>query len=147
MKKMWAVVVIATLLMLPLSAMAIPSLSANKSICSKSINRERLKMAYKHEWKHKVKVRGIWGYESNNNSSGIFAGVMTKTRKGIILFKGIWKTDNNSSKGKIFGIMKKGYFNGRVITEGKVIPITGLYKVNREKRTIRMKWLMPNNYG
>jgi hypothetical protein len=44
--------------------------------------------------------------------------------------------------------MKKGYFNGRVITpEGEKCHITGLYKFDRENNTIKMKWMTPHNSG
>ena len=95
----------------------------------------------------KLKATGIWGYRESNVTSGYVNGEITKGRYARI-FKGIWKTIDNSSVGKVVGIMKRGYFNGHIIKKNESkIPITGIYRINRENRTITMTWLTPTNIG
>jgi hypothetical protein len=97
--------------------------------------------------KRVVKVRGVWGIAGDNESDGFFGGRLIR-RGRFIVFKGLYNKTDNETMGKVVGIMKKGYFNGVVITPGEYkCKITGLYDINKEDRTFKMKWLTPHNSG
>jgi len=94
-----------------------------------------------------VKFRGIWGLSDDNESDGYFGGKIIRRQKVTVL-KGLYNKTGNESKGKVVGIMKDGYFNGRVINpDGKVCKITGLFKINKDELTFGMHWLTPYNSG
>ena len=94
-----------------------------------------------------VKLRGIWGFTGDNESDGYFGGQLSR-RGRFTVFKGLYNKTDNESYGKVFGIMKRGYFNGRVVTpDGKSCKITGLYKINRENKTFKMRWMTPHSTG
>lgn len=94
-----------------------------------------------------VKVRGIWGYAGDNESDGYFGGRITrKGRFGV--FRGLYNVTGNESKGKIVGIMKRGYFNGRLTTpNGSKCHITGLYKIDKENHLLKLRWMTPHKSG
>lgn len=95
----------------------------------------------------KVKIMGVWGYDGSNETQGYLSGVAVKRERGWV-FKAQWNTTDNSSTGKVIGIFKKGFFNGKLTTsEGKVMRITGLYKVDREEKTYKLKWMTAENSG
>ena len=105
------------------------------------------KLPADHLQKRYVEVEGIWGYADKNESSGYFAGKIMKNRRVSIL-KGVFNTTDNKSKGKIIGIMKHGYFNGKILTgNGTRYPLTGLYDINRENKTIRIRWVTHHEIG
>ena len=115
-------------------------------IKNKKLDRPKL-CAYDKPDKKYVKLRGVWGLTGDNESDGYFGGRIFK-RGRIAVLKGLYNKTDNESTGKVFGIMKKGYFNGRVEnTEGKSCKITGLYKIDRENMTFKMHWLTPRNSG
>ena len=88
-----------------------------------------------------AKLRGIWGFAGDNESDGYFAGRLVR-RNRVGVFKGVYNKTDNESQGKIFGIMKKGYFNGAIITpNGERIRITGLYKIDVEDKTFKLRWM------
>jgi len=100
-----------------------------------------------HPKKRFAEVKGIWGYADENESSGYFAGRIVKNRR-VSIFRGVFNTTDNGSKGKIVGIMKLGYFNGRMIMEnGAKHRVTGLYDINRENRTLRIRWMTLHENG
>ena len=100
-----------------------------------------------HPKKRFAEVKGIWGYAEENESTGYFAGRIVKNRR-VSIFRGVFNTTDNESKGKIAGIMKHGYFNGRVIMEnGTKYRVTGLYDINRENRTLRIHWMTLHKTG
>ena len=44
--------------------------------------------------------------------------------------------------------MKKGYFNGRVVSpSGESCKISGLYHVDNENETLKMRWMTPLSSG
>ncbi|HHH79718.1 MAG TPA: hypothetical protein ENL13_02320 [Thermoplasmatales archaeon] len=95
----------------------------------------------------RLRFRGVWGFAGDNESDGYIAGVITKGRGTAHLY-GIWNTIDNESGGKVFGVMRHGYFNGRVTSiNGTTYPIAGLYKVDREKHTLKMRWITPRRGG
>jgi hypothetical protein len=105
------------------------------------------KLPTDHPKKRYAEVKGIWGYTGENESSGYFAGRIMKNRR-VSIFRGVFNTTDNESKGKIVGIMKLGYFNGRVITEnGTKYRVTGLYDINRENKTLRIRWMTLHETG
>ena len=81
-----------------------------------------------------------------NETSGYVAGLLSKKgRYGIL--KGIWNTTDNSSKGKVAGILKKGFFAGKVSYNGSAQRIVGLYKVDKENNSFHMKWMTAGQVG
>ena len=94
-----------------------------------------------------VKVRGVWGYSGDNESDGFFGGRIT--RKGrFAIFRGLYNVTSNESKGKIVGIMKWGYLNGRLTTpNGSKYHITGLYKIDKENHLLKLRWMTPHKNG
>lgn len=94
-----------------------------------------------------VKVIGIWGYTGDNESDGYFGGRITrKGRFGVL--RGLYNVTGNESKGKIVGIMKRGYFNGRLTTSnGSKCHITGLYKIDKENHLLKLRWMTPHKSG
>ena len=94
-----------------------------------------------------VKIRGVWGLSGDNESDGYFgARIVRRGRFGVL--KGLYNKTDNESFGKVFGIMKKGYFNGRVVNPaGESCKITGLYHVDQEEKILKMRWMTPLNSG
>lgn len=94
-----------------------------------------------------LKFRGIWGFAGDNESDGYFGGRIIKHKRALVL-KGVYNKTGSEEYGKVFGIMRKGYFNGKVISpEGEKCHITGLYKFDRQNNTFRMKWMTPHANG
>ena len=94
----------------------------------------------------KVKFRGIWGYAGDNETQGYVGGFLG--RRGRVGFlKGIWNTTDDSKRGGVAGILKRGFFNGKIVTEDGASRITGLYKINKEKQTLYLRWMTANNVG
>ncbi|HEC80823.1 MAG TPA: hypothetical protein ENI42_00125 [Thermoplasmatales archaeon] len=130
---------------------------ARQRVCEKTMNvteiqnrkqiRNRLLEQQRTHNRTGVRFRGIWGFTGDNESDGYFAGVVTKGRH-VARLHGVWNTSDNGSKGRIIGVMRHGYFNGRVVTgNGSVEPIAGLYRVNKEKHVLRMRWMTPDRAG
>ena len=96
----------------------------------------------------KVRFRGIWGFAGDNESDGYVAGVITKGKHAARL-RGVWNESNSSEKkGRVVGILKRGYFAGKVITgNGTAYRIAGIYKIDREHRLLKMRWIMPHCSG
>lgn len=92
----------------------------------------------------KVKFRGIW---REGDEKGKFGGVIIHRGK-VNLLRGLWELSNGSKKGKVLGIMRRGYLVGRLIdSNGSKQPLVGLYKINREKKVLMMKWMTPSREG
>ena len=93
------------------------------------------------------KLRGKWGYQGDNLSDGFFGGYI-KRRPKCGLFRGLVNSTENEEKFRLVGIMRHGYFNGRVIIDNETFyPVTGLYKVNRDEGIIKLKWMTPRSNG
>ena len=114
---------------------------------SAKIQRLRNYRAVKQNVKPKAKFGGVWGYTGDEEIQGYVGGVVG--RLGCVgVLKGIWNTTDNEVKGRVVGILKHGFFNGRVINEdGEKTPITGFYKINRENHTFGIKWMTPYESG
>jgi len=94
-----------------------------------------------------VKFRGIWGYEGFNETSGYLGGVLVK-RERIVVLKGLWNTTDNITKGNIVGILKRGYFNGRIITQNQTkCRIVGLYRYDTENILLHLRWITAQQTG
>ena len=95
----------------------------------------------------RVKYRGIWGYEGSNETSGYLGGVLVK-RERVVVLKGLWNTTDNMTKGNIVGILKKGYFNGKIITQNQTeCRIVGLYRYNVENNMLHLHWMTAQQTG
>lgn len=93
-----------------------------------------------------LKVIGKWGHGKDEDSDGFFAARIT--RKGRVgLLKGVYNLTDEEEKTRILGIMKKGYFNGKIITAEGEVKLTGLYKVDKENHLLRMQWMSPGHAG
>lgn len=97
--------------------------------------------------KVKARFKGVWGYTDGEEIEGYVGGVVG--RRGRVGFlKGVWNTTDGETKGRVVGILKHGFFNGRITSEdGEKTPITGFYKVNQENNTFGIKWMTPNKSG
>jgi hypothetical protein len=94
-----------------------------------------------------VKFRGIWGYEEFNETSGYLGGVLVK-RERVVVLKGLWNTTDNMMKGNIVGIFKRGYFNGRIITQNQTkYRIVGLYRYDAENNLLYLRWMTVQQTG
>ena len=117
----------------------------NKNLIRQKVNHNEISPACNQ--KKSVKLRGVWGLAGDNESDGYFGGRIIKHGR-FAVFKGLYNKTDNESYGKVFGIMKKGYFNGRVVNpEGESCKITGLYKINRENMTFKMRWMTLRSSG
>ena len=90
--------------------------------------------------------KGIWGYLDDNQTQGYVGGYLGRRGRFGVL-KGVWNTTDGSAKGGIAGIMKRGFFNGKIFTEEGRSRIIGLYRVDRENQTFHMKWMTKNKQG
>ena len=69
-------------------------------------------------------------------------------RNRVGVFNRLYNMTGNESKTRIVGIMRHGYFNGKIITEdGGKCPGTGLYKINRENQVFKLRWMTPHGTG
>jgi len=94
-----------------------------------------------------IKVRGVWGLSGDNESDGYF-GARIVRRGRFAVFKGLYNKSGNESYGKVFGIMKKGYFNGRVVNPaGESCKIICLYHIDKENELLKMRWMTPLGSG
>ena len=94
-----------------------------------------------------VKFRGIWGYEGLNETSGYLGGILMK-RERVVILKGLWNTTDNITKGNIVGILKRGYFNGRILSQNQTkCRIVGLYRYDAENNLLHLRWMTTQQTG
>ena len=94
-----------------------------------------------------AKVRGVWGLAGDNESDGYFGGKIVR-RGRVAVFKGLYNKTDNETFGKVVGIFKRGYFLGKLVNpEGESCRITGLYKVDKEEKIFKMRWMTPHLCG
>jgi hypothetical protein len=97
--------------------------------------------------KRSVIFKGIWGFSGDNESDGYFGGKIVCGNRVRIL-KGFYNKTDNETKGRVIGILKNGFFNGKIIgPDGVKYSIVGLFRVNKEDKTLKMKWMTPYNSG
>jgi len=160
MKKIWATAIIIGLVLLNMSAVVSAGeydldIDAADVISGESgykdtqalEQKSRIRYRYGQNSRFKVKFGGIWGFVDDNETKGYVGGYLAQ-RGCIGVLKGLWNKTDNSSKGRVVGILKRGFFNGRVVTpNGEKLPITGFYRINRENQTFHMRWMTPNKVG
>ena len=158
MKKIYGILVAAGILlaMIPVSAMAysdtefVPYATAQENTYVEQLDEQQLYAADEpldDGPQEKVVLRGIWGHAGDNESDGYFGARITR-RNRVGVFNGLYNTTGNESKTRIVGMMRHGYFNGKIITEdsGKC-PVTGLYKISRENQLFKLRWMTPHGTG
>ena len=113
---------------------------------------ERNRFFTGNQGKQHVKIRGMWGEGKDNESDGYWGGRLTVRRGpnggrvGVII--GVYNKTDSDEMIRFVGILKKGYFNGKIIDEnGSSIKITGLYTLDRENKLLKMQWMVPHHGG
>lgn len=99
-----------------------------------------------------VKIRGKWGAGKEKTPDGFWGGriILRTTEEGkrFGVFNGLYNKTGSEEKHQLVGIMKKGYFNGKIINDdGKEIKLTGLYTFDRENKLLKMQWMIPQYAG
>ncbi len=93
-----------------------------------------------------LRVIGKWGHGKDEDPDGYFAARITQ-RGRVGLLKGVYNLTGEEEKTRIIGIMKKGYFNGRIITDDGEVKLTGFYRVDKEQHLLKMQWMTPGHAG
>lgn len=98
-----------------------------------------------------IKVRGKWGNAGDKEFDGYFGGRITlrnlENGKRVGVFKGLYNKTGEPAENRIVGIMKKGYFLGKIIGDEGEIKISGLYTIDREQHLLKMQWMVPRHAG
>jgi len=99
-----------------------------------------------------LKVRGKWGVGYNETPSGFWGGRISfrSTSQGVWVgvSKGRYNFTDSQEYSNFVCIMKKGYVNGKIIKDdGTEITLTGLYKVDRAEKLLKMQWMVPHQAG
>lgn len=93
-----------------------------------------------------LRLIGKWGHGKDEEADGYVAARITR-RGRVGLFRGFYNLTDEDEKTQIVGIMKKGYFNGKIITDEGSVKLTGLYKVDRDEHLLKMQWMSPGHAG
>ncbi len=91
-----------------------------------------------------LSIIGKWG--KDKVTEGYFAATISRKDRVAVL-RGVYNHTGEQERTKFIGIMKKGYFNGRIITDEGGCKITGLYRVDTEQKVLRMQWMVPGSAG
>jgi len=102
--------------------------------------------------KQYLKLRGIWGNGSDPELDGYWGGRITYKSgprgNHVGILKGLYNKTGEEPAGRIVGILKKGYFCGKIIDRnGSSCKVTGLYRFDREKQLFQMQWMVPKQGG
>lgn len=155
MKKIYGILISAGVLlsMLSIVAMAAPidgqSITADSGLASQQPDKqipedEQINITSPSGF---VKIRGTWGYQESNESIGNFAGRIVK-KGNVVHLVGQYRTNDNQTKGKMAGVLIRGYFNGKFTSaDGKEYKITGLYKYDKENKTLKIRWMTADYNG
>jgi hypothetical protein len=96
-------------------------------------------------------VKGKWGIGVDREYDGYFGGLIsiksTENDRLYGVFKGRYNKTGEDSFGEFIGIMKKGYFNGKIISDEGETKVTGLYKIDRENHLLKLQWMIPFHGG
>ncbi len=93
-----------------------------------------------------LSIRGKWGQGKDEDADGFFGGRLT--RKGrVVVFNGMFNKTNDEEKIRIVCIMKNGYFNGKIISDEGEQKMTGLYRIDRENKVLKLQWMVSGNVG
>lgn len=93
-----------------------------------------------------VRIVGKWGHGKDEEADGFFAAKITRKQR-VAVFTGMYNSSGEDDRNQIVGIMKKGYFNGKIITDQQEYKITGLYKIDKENKLLKMQWMTPGHAG
>jgi hypothetical protein len=156
MKKIWAIAIIIGMLVMSLNSIVSAESEIEKNSVDENEQLKKIVEVSKEKSKEqmpslsnklkKAKFVGVWGYLDDNETDGYVGGILgRKGRFGIL--KGVWNTTDNLSKGKIVGILKKGFFAGKVSYNGSSQRIAGLYKADYENLVFKIKWMTANKMG
>jgi hypothetical protein len=95
----------------------------------------------------RVHFKGIWGLAEDNETKGYVGGILSKRNRFVVL-KGVWNTTDSDAQGKVAGILKRGFFIGKVTNaNGDSARITGFYRFNEEKQQFHLRWMTPYKLG
>jgi len=98
-----------------------------------------------------VIVKGKWGNGTDPDFDGYFDGRitfrMTQVGNRIGIFRGLYNKTGEDEKYSLIGIMKKGYFIGKITTSAAQYKLTGLYYIDQENQLLKMQWMIPRNSG
>ena len=93
-----------------------------------------------------VRIKGIWGYMDDRTPDGYFGGKITKKGR-FAIFHGVCNETGSENRIPIVGIMKRGYFNGKITTDDRSYRVMGLYKIDMEKHILKLKWMTAYSNG
>ncbi|MEM0466525.1 MAG: hypothetical protein QXX20_02835 [Candidatus Thermoplasmatota archaeon] len=137
---------------IPLSPIALNDDASELDDLELLINNQELEQnRYRYETKSmQIKpkvVEGTWGYLNDLEPRGTISGVIGRKHKLGIL-KAEFATYDNTTNGKILGIFKKGFFNGKILLPNdEPKRITGLYTVDTESQTASIQWMTIELFG
>lgn len=150
MKKIWTMAIIIGMLLMGINTVVTASLNPEiKTYNEKPVPKALYKASEQSsglKYTPKARFVGIWGYIGDNETKGYVGGFIAK-RGRIGVLKGVWNTTDNTSKGRVAGILKKGFFLGKVIINGSAQRIAGLYRVDKEKKIFQVKWMTKQKVG
>ncbi len=93
-----------------------------------------------------ITVLGKWGEGKDHDFDGFFGGRITrKGRFGV--FVGAYNKTGEEERTRIVGIMKQGYFNGKIISDDCEYRVTALYSIGTENDLIKMQWMVKGQGG
>ena len=127
-----------------IAMVGIIALSVCAGVLAKPVTEDVKKM--RTNFDHGLRILGKWGYIGENETAGYFAAKIKRARRAFVI-RGVWNTTDNMERGRIFGVVKRCYFNGIIRTANKTIPVIGLLRIDRNKHIMRMKWMTPQDYG
>jgi hypothetical protein len=92
-------------------------------------------------------LRGVWGFQGDNSRDGYLVGRLLRYPR-FMVFKGLYNTTDNQEKTRLVGMLRNGFFNGRILLNNDTTcPITGFFKINREQRLVKLRWMTPHQTG
>ena len=95
----------------------------------------------------KTSFHGVWGYNESNDTAGIIAGTLVKHQRGVVL-KGRWTTTDNTTQGRVVGVLRNGYFCGRLLMGNSTYyRITGLFRYDSDSKILSLRWMTKANIG
>lgn len=93
-----------------------------------------------------ITILGKWGEGKDHDFDGFFGGRITrKGRFGV--FVGAYNKTGEEERTLIVGIMKQGYFNGKIMSDDGEYRITALYSIDTENDLIKMQWMVKGQGG
>jgi hypothetical protein len=166
MKKRYGILIMAGLLLAVLSPIALGDPGENGAEVSKDLENNQMMQASEdpnNDYSYgrgngdtiafgacsekRLVLRGIWGFQGDNSSDGYLGGHLIRYPR-FMVFKGLYNTSNNVEKTRLVGMLRNGYFNGRILVNNNTIcPITGFFRIDREQRLVKLRWMTPHQTG